>query len=121
MSQDFNGQLSIFDLPQSKPDYHGALDEITRYSIEVDFENMIKLRKCCGETPKNILKAVMIILLNARYAVRGQNIIEKPIRLNRHGTEKRLNEGNYADGKRTLSLKLERDSFKDQRKCRLEV
>ena len=46
-----DGQISIFDI--TKPDYHGAADEITRYSIELDFEMSIKLHKCryCDRLP----------------------------------------------------------------------
>lgn len=45
-----DGQLSIFDI--TKPDYHGAMDEITRYSIELDFENSIALHKHCNTKPE---------------------------------------------------------------------
>lgn len=45
-----NEQISIFDI--TKPDYHGATDEITRYSIETDFENSIVLHKHCGIKPE---------------------------------------------------------------------
>lgn len=53
------GQLTLLDMPQTKPDYHGATDEITRWSIEVDFENQIKLQKCpyCGKSPKEYFRS----------------------------------------------------------------
>ena len=44
------GQINIFDI--TEPDYHGATDEITRYSIEVDFENSIILQKHCNYEPE---------------------------------------------------------------------
>lgn len=46
-----DGQISIFDI--TKPDYHGAMDEIARESIELDFEMSIKLHKCryCDRLP----------------------------------------------------------------------
>lgn len=52
-----SGQLSMFDMPQSTPDYHGAMDEITRYSIELDFENMIILQEHCGVSPEEYFRS----------------------------------------------------------------
>lgn len=48
-------QMSIFDI--TKPDYHGAMDEITRYSIESDFENSIVMREHCGAKPEPWFKS----------------------------------------------------------------
>lgn len=44
---------------QGDPDYHGAMDEITRYSIENDFELSIKLTKCpeCLKEPEKLFKS----------------------------------------------------------------
>ena len=57
--QQMEGQISLLDMPQTKPDYHGATDEITRYSIELDFENKINLQQCpcCGEKPQEYFKS----------------------------------------------------------------
>ena len=57
MSHDLNGQLSIFDMAQSAPDYHGAMDEITRYSIELDFEQKIILQKHCSKSPEEYFRS----------------------------------------------------------------
>lgn len=39
------------------PDYHGALDEIRRLTIENDFERSIKLFNCkCGKKPEKLFK-----------------------------------------------------------------
>lgn len=39
------------------PDYHGALDEIRRLTIENDFERSIKLFNCkCGKKPERLFK-----------------------------------------------------------------
>lgn len=60
------GQMSIFDIiPENPndfegdPDYQGRMDEITRLSIELDFELSIKLRKCsdCFEDPEVFFKS----------------------------------------------------------------
>lgn len=56
MKKQIDGQLSLFQFINSdchdykgKPDFHGERDEIKRMSIEHDFEETIKLRKCiCG-------------------------------------------------------------------------
>ena len=50
-----DGQLSIFDY--TEPDYHGATDEITRYSIEVDFENSIILQNHCNAKPEQYFRS----------------------------------------------------------------
>lgn len=54
-----DGQLSLLDMPQAKPDYQGCMDEIRRYSIEVEFERRIKLQRCsaCGENPKEYFRS----------------------------------------------------------------
>lgn len=64
------GQLNIFDFISESdkqdnpdyrgdPDYRGFTDEITRYSIEADFEHSIKLKKCqeCMVEPEKLFKS----------------------------------------------------------------
>lgn len=62
------GQMSIFDFIEDgkqitshnlsgDPDYKGSLDEITRLSIENEFENSMSLFACeCGEKPESYFK-----------------------------------------------------------------
>lgn len=66
MRKQIPGQMSIFDIIpdnpndlEGDPDYQGRTDEITRYSIEHDFELSIKLYKCseCLEDPERFFKS----------------------------------------------------------------
>ena len=60
-------QISLFQLYPGqdpthryggKPDYKGSLDEITRYTIETDFELSISLDDCCcGGIPEKRFKS----------------------------------------------------------------
>ena len=91
-----DGQMSIFDI--SKPDYHGAMDEITRYSIEVDFERSIKLHKClCGHSPKQYFKGAYEQFVKCEHC-------EKRTKYYRHAYEamQAWNRGEYDD--QTVSL-----------------
>ncbi len=46
------GQITIFDLPQTKPNYNGIRDEIIRLHIEREFEEKNVLQRCeCGKKP----------------------------------------------------------------------
>lgn len=65
MKKQIDGQMSLFDIiPENPhdfdgdPDYQGRTDEISRYSIEHNFEMSIKLRKCadCFEDPDELFK-----------------------------------------------------------------
>ena len=49
--QQVEGQISLFDY--AKPDYKGAVDEITRLTIERDFELYLNAKKCphCNNDP----------------------------------------------------------------------
>ena len=51
------GQMSLYDMPQSKPDYHGSNDEIVRLDAEHRFERMIILQNCCGDYPGEYFKS----------------------------------------------------------------
>lgn len=65
MSKQIPGQISLFNFiddptdhsTKGDPDYKGSLDEITRLSIELDFENTITLNPCCEVTPEKMFKS----------------------------------------------------------------
>ena len=40
-----------------RPDYHGATDEIVRYSIDQKFADSMELAWCCGSEPYEMFKS----------------------------------------------------------------